>query len=155
MKSKRKKAISSIAADIESFESDNIKSDFNAVQSLVDCCININNDNKRKKAITEIIAKSENVRQLMESNPALVRAEIEQALIKAATGYSVTEKKIKYINGVRTVETVTKQIAPSQAAIEFFLVNKAGDSYARNPDVPDADGSGKIEEIMEALRNVK
>lgn len=33
------------------------------------------------------------------------------------------EHKTKYVNGVKTVETIEKHIAPSQAAIEFYLIN--------------------------------
>ena len=73
-------------------------------------------------------------------------------MIRAATGYTVTEKKTRLVNGVKTVETVEKHIPPSNAAIEFYLINKKPGDYLRTGGVSDG-GEGKIGEILEALKN--
>lgn len=153
MRSKRKKAIKNLAADIDSITKEPERS--NAIQSLVDCCINIQNENKRQKVISDIVSKSDSVRKLLDENPELVRSEVEQALLRLATGHTVKERRERISNGHRTVEVVTKEISPSQAAVEFFLTNKASDNYSKNPVAKSDDGSGIVAEIMEAIRNVK
>lgn len=125
------------------------------MQSLVNCCLNIQNVNKRQKAIADIVAKSDSVRQILDSNPELIRLDVEQALIRAATGYTVTERKERIINGRRSVEITTKQIPPNQSAMEFYLINRAGDSYSKNPTSTTEGGNGKVDEILEALKNVR
>lgn len=141
--------------DINSFAANNSNDRLNAVQSLVNCCLNIQNDNKRQKAIADIVAKSDGVRQLLDGNPELIRSEVEQALIRAATGYTVTERKDRIVNGRRSVEITTKQIPPNQSAMEFYLINCAGDRYSKNPTSTTEDGNGKVDEILEALKNVR
>lgn len=89
---------------------------------------------------------------MLSENSELITAEVEQALIRAATGYTVTEHKTKFVNGVKTVETIEKHIAPSQAAIEFYLINKKSEDYSKTGGAS-GDSEGKISEIMEALKN--
>lgn len=56
------------------------------------------------------------------------------------------------MNGVKTVETVEKHIPPSNAAMEFYLINKKSGEYSRTGGAS-SNSSGKLEEIMEALKN--
>lgn len=56
------------------------------------------------------------------------------------------------VNGVKTVETVEKHIQPSNAAMEFYLVNKKPGEYSRTGGVS-GDGEGKLDEILEAIKN--
>nr|DAE14386.1 MAG TPA: terminase small subunit [Phage sp. ctIHi3]DAG07191.1 MAG TPA: terminase small subunit [Caudoviricetes sp.] len=144
-----------MSEDLNSFAANNSNDRFNAVQSLVNCCLNIQNVNKRQKAIADIVAKSDSVRQILDSNPELIRLDVEQALIRAATGYTVTERKERIVNGRRSVEITTKQIPPNQSAMEFYLINRAGDSYSKNPTSTTEGGNGKVDEILEALKNVR
>lgn len=92
----------------------------NAVQSLVECYLNTS-ESKRQKAIQQIIDRSEGVRQLIADNPELVRADVEQALIRAATGYTVTERRERIVGGRKTVEIITREVPPNQSAVEFSL----------------------------------
>lgn len=110
---------------------------------------------KRQKAIQQIIDRSEGVRQLIADNPELVRADVEQALIRAATGYTVTERRERIVGGRKTVEIITREVPPNQSAVEFFLTNKAGDAYSKTPVAMSDDGAGKIDAILEAMKNVK
>lgn len=111
-----------------------------------------NNPTKRAKRIAEVKSKCDGIAELFAENSELLTAEVEQALIRAATGYTVTEKKVKFVNGVKTVETVEKYIPPSNAAMEFYLINKKPEAYSRTGGVS-GDGEGKIAEILEALKN--
>ena len=88
----------------------------------------------------------------MSRNSELLTAEVEQALLRAATGYTVTEHSIKYVNGVKTTETRERHIAPSQPAIEFFLINKKGGDYSRNGG-SSGNADGALADILEALKN--
>lgn len=152
--SNRKKAIKSLANDIDIYGKSNTETRVNAVQSLVECYLNTS-ESKRQKAIKQIIDRSEGIRQLIADNPELVRADVEQALIRAATGYTVTERRERIVGGRRTVEVITREVPPNQAAVEFFLTNKAGDSYSKTPVAMSDDGAGKLDAILEAMKNVK
>ena len=150
--SKKKKSIAALGAAIAEHEKMNNSTSTSAVQRLVEAFLSTNNPAKRAKKISEIKARYDGVAGMLSENSELQTAEVEQALIRAATGYTVTEHKTKFINGVKTVETVEKHIAPSQAAIEFYLVNKKPENYSKTGGTS-GDGEGKIAEIVEALKN--
>lgn len=151
-KNRKKKSIAALGVAIAEHEKINSSAPTSAVQQLVEAFLSTGNPAKRAKKIAEIKSRSEGLNAVLNENSALVAAEIEQALYRAATGYTVTERKIKYVNGVKTVETVEKSIPPSQAAIEFYLINKKPADYSRTDGVS-GDGEGKVEEILEAIRN--
>ena len=77
---------------------------------------------------------------------------MEQALLRAATGYTVTERRVRLVNGIKTVETIEKHILPLQAAIEFYLINKRPEEYSRTGGSTGG-GDGKIDELVEAFKN--
>lgn len=150
--SRKKKSIAAIGAAIAEHEKLNNLSSTSAVQQLVEAFLSTNNPAKRAKKIAEIKSRCTGISEMLSENYELLTAEVEQALIRAATGYTVTEHKTKFINGVKTVETVEKHIAPSQAAIEFYLINKKSEDYSKTGGTS-GDGEGKIAEILEALKN--
>lgn len=150
--SRKKKSIAAIGAAIAEHEKLNNLSSTSAVQQLVEAFLSTNNPAKRAKKIAEIKSRCTGISEMLSENSELLTAEVEQALVRAATGYTVTEHKTKFVNGVKTVETVEKHIAPSQAAIEFYLINKKPDSYSKSGGIS-GDGEGKIAEILEALKN--
>ncbi len=150
--SKKKKSIATLGAAIAEHEKLNNSSSTSALQQLVEAFLSTNNPAKRAKRITEIKSRYTGIDKMLKDNSELLAAEVEQALIRAATGYTVTEKKIRFVNGVKTVETVERHIPPSNAAIEFYLINKKPGKYSRTGGVS-GDGEGKIAEIVEALKN--
>lgn len=150
--SKKKKSISALGAAIAEHEKINSTAPASAVQQLVEAFLSTNNEAKRAKKIAEIKSQCEGVNELLSQNSDLLAAEVEQALIRAATGYKVTEQTVKYVNGVKTVETKEKHILPSQAAIEFYLINKKGEDYSRNGG-GSGNADGALADILEALKN--
>ncbi len=150
--SKKKKSIAALGAAITEHEKLNKNTSTSAVQQLVEAFLSTDNPTKRAKKISEIKSRYSGVAEMLEENSELLTAEVEQALIRAATGYTVVEHKTKFVNGVKTVETVEKHIAPSQAAIEFYLINKKSEEYSRTGGTS-GDSEGKISEILEALKN--
>lgn len=150
--SKRKKSIAALGAAIAEHEKSNKLSSASVVQQLVEAFLSTNNPTKRVKKISEIKSRCVGIAELLAENEELLAAEVEQALIRAATGYTVTEKKTRIVNGLKTVETVEKHIPPSNAAIEFYLINKKPGDYSRTGSVS-GDGEGRITEIVEALKN--
>lgn len=150
--SKKKKSIAALGAAIAEHEKANNSVPTSAVQQLVEAFLSTNNPAKRAKKISEIKSRCGGIAELLSENSELLAAEVEQALIRAATGYTVTEKKIRYVNGVKTVETLEKHIPPSNAAIEFYLINKKPGDYSKSGG-SSGDGEGKVAEILEALRN--
>lgn len=149
--SKKKKSIAALGAAIAEREK-NHTDQSSAVQQLVEAYLSTNNEAKRAKRIAEIKSRCGGISDLLSQNSELLTAEVEQALVRAATGYTVTEHTIKYINGVKTVETREKHILPSQAAIEFYLVNKKSGDYSRNGGSSDS-SNGCLADILEALKN--
>lgn len=150
--SRKKKSIAALGAAIAEHEKLNKNSSTSAVQQLVEAFLSTNNPEKRAKKIAEIKSRHDGIAKMFAENSDLLTAEVEQALIRAATGYTVVEHKTKLVNGVKTVETTEKHIAPSQAAIEFYLINKKSDEYSRSGGSP-GDSEGRIEEILEAIKN--
>lgn len=150
--SRKKKSIAALGAAIVEHEKLNNLSSTSAVQQLVEAFLSTNNPAKRAKKIAEIKSRCTGISEMLSENSELLTAEVEQALIRAATGYTVTEHKTKFVNGVKTVETIERHIAPSQAAIEFYLINKKSEDYSKTGGVS-GDGEGKIAEILEALKN--
>lgn len=150
--SRKKKSIAALGAAIAEHEKLNNSSSTSAVQQLVEAFLSTNNPAKRAKKIAEIKSRCGGIAEMLSENSELLTAEVEQALIRAATGYTVTEKKIRFVNGIKTVETVEKHIPPSNAAMEFYLINKKPGEYSRTGGVS-SDGEGKIDEIMEAIKN--
>ncbi len=150
--SKKKKSIATIGAAIAEHEKLNNSSSASALQQLVEAFLSTNNPAKRAKKIAEIKSRCTGISEMLSENSELLTAEVEQALIRAAAGYTVTEKKIKFVNGVKTVETAEKHIPPSQTAIEFYLINKKPGEYSRTGGIS-GDSEGRIAEIVEALKN--
>lgn len=101
--SRKKKSIAALGAAIVEHEKLNNLSSTSAVQQLVEAFLSTNNPAKRAKKIAEIKTRCDGVAEMLAENSELLTAEVEQALIRAATGYTVTEHKTKFVNGVKTV----------------------------------------------------
>ena len=149
---RKKKSVAAIGAAIAEYEKKTENAPSSAVQQLVEAYLSTNNPAKRAKRIADIKQRCEGVNRLLEENSELLTAEVEQALLRAATGYTVTERRVRLVNGVKTVETVEKHILPSQTAIEFYLINKKSDDYSKTGG-SSANGDGMVAEILEAFRN--
>ena len=150
---KKNKSIQNLGAAIAEHEKNRGITPPTVVQELVDAYLSTRNPAKRQKKIADIKARCEGVNELLSQSSELISTEIEQALFRAATGYTVTERKEKMRNGTRMVETTEKYIAPSQAAIKFYLINKKSESYSKHGGGSGENGEGRLDEILEALRN--
>lgn len=150
--SKKKKSIEALGTAIADYEKHSGNAPTSAIQQLVEAFLSTNNAVKRQKRIAEIKAQHEGVAAMLAENSELIASEVEQALYRAATGYTVTERKEKIVNGRKSIETVEKHILPSQSAIEFFLINKRAEDYSRTGGKT-GDGEGKLSEILEALKD--
>lgn len=145
--SRKKKSIAALGAAIAEREK-NSTDQTSAVQQLVEAYLSTNNEAKRAKKIAEIKSRCGGLNELLSQNSELLTAEVEQALLRAATGYTVTDRTIKYVN----VETKERHIPPSQPAIEFYLINKKGEDYSRNGG-GSGNADGALADILEALKN--
>ena len=127
------------------------QSHLNGVQEIVNTYLSCTGK-ARDKAISDIVKRHIDLQDILSKNDGVIVGMVEQALMQAATGYTYEEKEVRTVNGRKSVKVTTKQMPPNQAAMEFLLTNKAGDRYQKNPSAK-ADGSGKIDEIMEAIKN--
>lgn len=153
MKSRKQKSIEALKSGVLAAEKSVENDRPNIVKQLVNAVLTIPDEKKRAKALRKIIYNHTEIQKLLEENPTLLIADVERSMYELAAGCTITEETVTVSDGRRTVKTVTRQLPPNQAAIEFILTNK-GD-YSARPEAATADGSGKIEEILEALRNVK
>lgn len=92
------------------------------------------------KTLYEWCNRSEEIKEAIRQGKELVDYKVENALLKAALGYEVTETKT-YISGQdkegnRTVkiEKTTKQIPPNVTAIAMWLNNRKPEMWRRNRD---------------------
>ena len=122
--SRKKKSIAALGAAIAEREK-NSTDQTSAVQQLVEAYLSTNNEAKRAKKIAEIKSRCGGLNELLSQNSELLTAEVEQALLRAATGYTVTDRTIKYVNGVKTVETKERHIPPSQLLNSTLLIKRA------------------------------
>ncbi|MGN1119194.1 MAG: hypothetical protein ACI4Q4_02475, partial [Oscillospiraceae bacterium] len=81
--------IAALGAAIAEHEKNSSNTPSSAVQQLVEAFISTNNPAKRQKKIAEIKARSGELNAMLAENSELITAEIEQALYRAATGYTV------------------------------------------------------------------
>lgn len=149
--SRKKKSIAALGAAIAEREK-NSTEQTSAVQQLVEAYLSTNNEAKRAKKISEIKSRCGGLNELLSQNSELLTAEVEQALMRAATGYTVTDRTVRCVNGVKTVETKEHHIPPSQVAIEFYLINKKSGDYSRNGG-GSGNSDGALADILEALKN--
>ena len=140
-----------LAKDIAEYEKKRSQSDLNSVDALVSCCL-IPDVKQRKKAVAEIVEKNAELRKLLDSNPKLLVSQVEQSLMKLATGYTVTETTKRISNGRVFTETKTKQVPPNQKAIEYFLNNRAADKWSSSPGSDDNDALSKLDEILKGVK---
>ena len=140
-----------LAKDITEYEKKRSQSDLNSVDALVSCCL-IPDNKARKKAVAEIVEKNAELRKLLDSNPKLLVSQVEQSLMKLATGYTVTETTKRISNGRVFTETKTKQVPPNQKAIEYFLNNRAANKWSNSPDGDDNEALSKLDEILKGVK---
>lgn len=140
-----------LAKDIAEYEKKRSQSDLNSVDALVSCCL-IPDIKQRKKAVTEIVEKNAELRTLLDSNPKLLVSQVEQSLMKLATGYTATETTKRISNNRVFTETKTKQVPPNQKAIEYFLNNRAADKWSGSPDSDDNEALAKLDEILKGVK---
>lgn len=109
---------------------------------------------KRERAVRKYVSKQNDFNKLIEDNSGMFASEIEQALIKLATGYTVVDKTIKTTSKGRFTEEKTRTVSPNQRAVEFYLTNNKPAHYSAAPK-SGAESEGVLGELMEALKNVK
>lgn len=151
---RKNKKLNNLIDAVDKAEENIKQSHLNGVQDLVNTYLSCPNGRARTKAITEIVKKHSDLQDVLNNNDDVIIGMVEQALMQAATGYTYEEREVRTVNGRKTVKVTTKQMPPNQAAMEFYLTNKASDRYQRNP-TNKADGSGKVDEIMEAIKHAR
>ena len=119
--SRKKKSIAALGAAIAEREK-NSTDQTSVIQQLVEAYLSTNNEAKRAKKIAEIKSRCGGLNELLSQNSELLTAEVEQALLRAATGYTVTDRTIRCVNGVKTVETKER---PSRLLSSTLLIRRA------------------------------
>ena len=109
-------------------------------------------DKKKRKALMKNFSeRRSDLAKFLKDNEDLINAEAEMALVTAAVGTTVVEKKVSYKGGRRIVSTEEKHIAPNVGALNLYLKNKMPDKYSDKPqtEIEIEDLSEIEEEIYE------
>ena len=141
----------SIAKDLREYENNRSQSGLNGIDELVQCGL-ISDPKQRKKAVAEILESNSEIRKLIDSNPKLLTSEVERALLKIATGYTVTDTTKRISNGRVLMEFKERHIPPNQKAIEYWLNNRAADKWSSSPDSGNDDALAKLDEILKGVK---
>lgn len=105
-------------------------------------------DKKKRKALMKSFSeRRSDLAKFLKDNEDLINAEAEMALVTAAVGTTVVEKKVSYKGGRRIVSTEEKHIAPNFSALNMYLKNKMPDKYSDKPQTePEFEDVSDIEE---------
>ena len=153
MKTAKNKSIENIKSAMNSAAKNAENSHFNAFKRLCAAYLSTGDSKQREKAVKKVIRQENGLNEMLRQNDELLTADLERALMELALGCTVTEERVK--TGGKTIEKITKQLPPNQAAAEFLLINRSPERFSRNPEPVRNEGEGRINEILEALRNVK
>lgn len=105
-------------------------------------------DKKKRKAMMKNFSeRRSDLAKFLKDNEDLINAEAEMALVTAAVGTTVVEKKVSYKGGRRVVSTEEKHIAPNVGALNMYLKNKMPDKYSDKPKTePEYEDVSDVEE---------
>ena len=102
---------------------------------------------KRKAMMKDFFFFFSDLAKFLKDNEDLINAEAEMALVTAAVGTTIVEKKVSYKGGRRIVSTEEKHIAPNVGALNLYLKNKMPDKYSDKPQTePELEDVSDIEE---------
>lgn len=102
---------------------------------------------KRRQMMKDFTSKRSDLAKFLKDNEELINAEAEMALVAAAVGTTVTEKKVSYKGGRRTVSAKQKHIPPNIGALNLYLKNKMPDKYSDKPKTePEFEDVSDVEE---------
>ncbi|MCM1525534.1 MAG: hypothetical protein NC120_13885 [Ruminococcus sp.] len=151
----RKKALADLTAAVSPAK--NEKRDIAAL-SAGDLFAAINaepNGKKRRKMLEIYIARRKEAADFLSENESLINAEAEAALIGAAVGGTVEERRVSYRGGRKCETVVTKQLPPNMTALSMLLKNRMPDRYSDKPmaEIEIEDVSGVDEMIANAAEN--
>lgn len=155
MKTAKNKSIENIKSAMNSATKTAEIGRLNAFKRLCAAYISTGDSKQREKAIKKVIRQESGLNEMLRQNDEILTADLERALMELALGCTVTEERVKTGTGGKTIEKITKQLPPNQAAAEFLLINRTPERFSRNPEPIKNDGEGRINEILEALKNVK
>lgn len=155
MKTAKSKSINNIKSAMSSAAKSAETEHLNGFKRLCAAYLSTGDSKQREKAIKKVIRQESGLNEMLRQNDELLTADLERALMELALGCTVTEVRVKTGSGCKTIERITKQLSPNQAAAEFLLINRSPERFSRNPEPVKNDGEGRIDEILEALKNVK
>lgn len=155
MKTAKSKSIKNIKTAMNSADKTAETERLNGFKRLCAAYLSTGDSKQREKAIKKVIRQENGLNEILQQNDEILTADLERALMELALGCTVTEERVKTGSGGKTIERITRQLPPNQAAAEFLLINRSPERFSRNPEPVRNDGEGRIDEILEALKNVK
>ncbi len=108
------------------------------------------NKKKRQKIINDFTARHKDAADFFMKNEALINAEAEAALIRAAIGGTHTEREVTYKGGRKTVKSKKIVTEPNTAALWKLLKSRMPDKYS-----DDVRGEIEIEDVTEVKESVE
>ncbi len=155
MKTAKSRSLSNIKSAMNSASKSLETEHLNGFKRLCAAYLSTGDSKQREKAIKKVIWQENGLNDMLRQNDEILTANLERALMELALGCTVVEERVKTGSNGKTIERITKQLPPNQAAAEFLLINRSPERFSRNPEPVKNDGEGRISEILEALKNVK
>lgn len=155
MNQKRKQAINILTDVVDSIDNVKVKSDVMSLEQLSEAFLNEEDLNKRKQLADKFKKQHEELHDFLSSNPDLVNAEVERALLSAALGGEYVDEEMRISsNGRRTYKRTKKHIAPNANAALSYLQNKDKENWSTNPKAdPELEDTSDIEEDVYGEEN--
>lgn len=151
-KSKSLKALKSAVSEHEKIGENGL---LNGFKRLCAAYISTGDERQRERAIRKIIRQENGLAEMLRQNEEILISCAERALAELALGCTVTERRVRTTPQGRTIEEVTKQLPPNQAALEFFLTNRKSEKYSKNPETKSETEDGQLGKLIEVIKNVK
>ncbi len=155
MTSKKNRSLKALKSAASAIEKSGETRDLNGFKRLCAAYIGTGDERQRERAIRKIIRQETGLAEMLRQNDAILIANAERALAELALGCTVTERRVRTSPQGRTVEEITRQLPPNQAALEFFLTNRNAEKYSKNPEKGAETDNGQLTKLIEVLKNVK
>lgn len=126
----KEKSIAALHSVICAYETSGTDTSSGSLQDIISTALCEKDKKERKKMLRDFSARHSEVLDYVLNNEELVNSEAEAALISAAVGGVVTEKKVFYKGGRRQETISQRHIPPNMAALSLLLKNRMPEKYS-------------------------
>lgn len=148
MNPKRKQAIVLLNDAVKNVSDVKLRTDIRSLGELSEAFLNAESKAERKKLASDYKKRYSELQSFLDSNPEIVSAEVERALLAAALGGEYAEEEVRVdARGRKTVRRRIKKVAPNPNAALSYLQNKDKENWSPNPKAePELEDTSELED---------